>query len=219
MSPSRVGRPSPARCAASRAVSSAGQSSTRSDRRIASTMPSATDSPCSSRSPNPVSVSSAWPKVWPKFKCARTPALALVGADDGRLGDAAVMHPDGARLAIAVDHRPPVRLEPLEHRAIADHGMLEHLGIAGAQLARGQAVEAAGVGEHQLGLVEGADQILAGRGIDPGLAADRAVDLGEQGWSAAGRNPARASRCSRRSRPGRRSRRRRTPAPACPDRS
>src|SRR5690606_17326181 len=30
-------------------------------------------------------------------------------------------------------------------------------------------------------LVEGADEILAGLDIDPGLAADRAVDLGEQG--------------------------------------
>src|SRR3546814_8516685 len=29
--------------------------------------------------------------------------------------------------------------------------------------------------------MEGADQILAGRHVDPGLAADRGVDLGEEG--------------------------------------
>ena len=37
------------------------------------------------------------------------------------------------------------------------------------------------VGQHQPRLVESADQVLAVTGIDAGLAADRAVDLGQQG--------------------------------------
>ena len=38
----------------------------------------------------------------------------------------------------------------------------------------------AGVRQHQPRLVEGADEVLALRRVDPGLAADRAVDLGEE---------------------------------------
>src|SRR5436305_661418 len=46
--------------------------------------------------------------------------------------------------------------------------------------ARREGVEAIRVEQHRRRLVEGADQILAGRDVDPGLAADRAVDLGKQ---------------------------------------
>ena len=67
----------------------------------------------------------------------------------------------------------PVRLEPREEIGIAKQSVLCDFGIAGAELPLGQRVEQRGVGEHQDRLMEGADQILAMRGIDPGLSADR----------------------------------------------
>ena len=110
-------------------------------------------------------------------------ALALLGlvADDDRglhLAGAA----DGvqARVRVAGGEGGGVRLEPGEEAGVAEQAVLRHLGVAGAEVAGRQRVEERGVGEHQPRLVEGADEVLALGRVDPGLAADRAVDLGEQ---------------------------------------
>ena len=106
--------------------------------------------------------------------------LDLVGGDDARLGGAARRDRLQPRRP-AGEHRAPVAFEPGEEVAVADQAVFGHLGVAGAELARAQRVEDAGVGEHQRRLVEGADQVLAERRIDRRLAADAGIDLGEQG--------------------------------------
>ena len=70
-----------------------------------------------------------------------------------------------------------VGLQPGEERFVAEHAVFGDLGIAGAELARRQRVEHRGVGDHQHRLVKRAEQILALRRIDPGLAADGRIDL------------------------------------------
>ena len=73
-----------------------------------------------------------------------------------------------------------VLLQPGEEGFVAEHAVFGDLGIAGAELARRQRVEHGGVGDDQHRLVEGAEQILALRRIDAGLAADGGIDLRQQ---------------------------------------
>ena len=74
-----------------------------------------------------------------------------------------------------------VGLAPGEEGGIVDQAIFDDLGIAGTELAHVERVEEGGVGDDQRRLVKGADQILLAEGVDGGLAADRAVGLGEQG--------------------------------------
>ena len=72
-----------------------------------------------------------------------------------------------------------IELEVVE--AIArEEVVLGQLAQPAAVFAAGQRREGLGVAQHGRGLPERADQILALREIDTGLAADRGVDLGEQ---------------------------------------
>ncbi len=73
-----------------------------------------------------------------------------------------------------------VGLEQVEDRAVGDEAALDDLGQPGAELGLGQAVEDVGVGEDGDRRVERADQVLAGVGVDAGLAAHRGVDHAEQ---------------------------------------
>ena len=144
-------------------------------------MPSATASPCSSASPKPVSASSAWPKVWPKLSSAPLAGLALVGRDDGGLGGAALQHRLAPRGGIAREQRRRRRCSSQSKKSRSPmQPVFHHLGIAGEQLARRQRGERVDIGQHQHRLVERADQVLAVRRVDRGLAADRAVDLRQQ---------------------------------------
>ena len=59
--------------------------------------------------------------------------------------------------------------------------MLDHLGKALAVFAVGQGGQCVDVGQHEARLVERADEVFAGPGIDAGFAPDRAVDLGHDG--------------------------------------
>ena len=85
-----------------------------------------------------------------------------------------------ARSAAPDKHVAPVRLQPGEEGGIAEQPVFGDLGIAGAEFALRQRVEQRGVGDHQDRLMEGADQVLAVRRIDAGLAADRGIDLRQQ---------------------------------------
>jgi hypothetical protein len=73
-----------------------------------------------------------------------------------------------------------IGLEPGKERLVAEHSIFSYLGIAGAELPRRQRIEHRGVGDDEHGLMEGAEQVLALRRIDPGLAADGGIDLGQQ---------------------------------------
>src|SRR5262249_37141403 len=64
---------------------------------------------------------------------------------------------------------------------IAEQAELRDLGVAGAEITLRQSVEQRGIGDHQDRLMEGAGEILAVARVDAGLAADRGVDLRQQG--------------------------------------
>ena len=68
-----------------------------------------------------------------------------------------------------------------EQLAIADDAVFDHLGHAGAKLLDRQRCQHAGVDQHQPWLVKGADQVLAARMVDAGLATDRRIHHGQQG--------------------------------------
>ena len=111
--------------------------------------------------------------------------LALVGGDDGGLeghvaadeGDGALAGPRGGE----GEEEIGVALEFIEHGRVADEGVLDHLAEAGTQFAGGQRGEGGDVGDDGAGLVEGADEILAGGQVDGDLAADGGVDHAEEG--------------------------------------
>ena len=72
-------------------------------------------------------------------------------------------------------------LQPGEEGGVAQQAILQNLGVAGAHLPVGQGGEHIQVRQDEPGLVEGADQVLASRGVDGRLAAHRGVHLGQQG--------------------------------------
>ena len=105
--------------------------------------------------------------------------FAFVARHDRGLGAAGGGDGVLARRA-ALENIGVVGLQPGEERFIAEHAIFGDFGIAGAELARRQRVEHRGVGDHQHRLVKRAEQILALRRIDPGLAADGRIDLRQQ---------------------------------------
>ncbi len=68
----------------------------------------------------------------------------------------------------------------VEKWLIAEEAVFDDFGIAGAHLPGGKCCESVDVGEHENGLMEGADQVFAVRGVDASFAADGAIDLCEQ---------------------------------------
>ena len=71
-------------------------------------------------------------------------------------------------------------LEPREELRVADGRVLDDLRRARDELATRQRGERADVGEHEPGLVERPDEVLAAHVVDARLPADRRVDLREQ---------------------------------------
>ena len=79
--------------------------------------------------------------------------------------------------------------------------VLRHLAEPAAVLPLGQRGEHVGVAQHRGGLPERADEVLALGQVDPGLAADRGVDLAEQRGGHVHHRHARGGTRRRRSRP------------------
>ena len=152
------------------------------EKRNARAQPSATASPCFSASPKPVSASSAWPKVWPRLSRARRPRLALVLGDDLGLH----LHRAARRRGPAPPRRGPAPPAPFassqsKKAGVAQQAVLDAPRRSRRRISRSrQGRQHVEVGQHQPRLVEGADQVLAARRVDGGLAADRGVDLGQQ---------------------------------------
>ena len=117
--------------------------------------------------------------MWPRLSSARSPV-----SRSSRATIAALARHEVAiacsRARAAGENVGVVGLEPGEKRLVAEHAVFGDLGVAGAELARRQRVEHGGIGHHQYRLVKRAEQILAVRRIDPGLAADRGIDLRQQ---------------------------------------
>ena len=140
-------------------------------------MPIATASPCG----RPVSVSMAWPKLWPKLSKARCPLVSRSSpATSLVLARTQVSMARSRASASPASRAGAIRLAPGEEIGIVDQAVFDDLGIAGAQLAFGESGERRRIDQHQRGGMEGADQVLALGRVDPGLAADRGVGLGEQ---------------------------------------
>ena len=70
--------------------------------------------------------------------------------------------------------------QPIEKFGIAQHAVFQDLGIAGTHFAIRQGRQGIQIRQHERGLVKGAHQILACRGVDGRLAAYRAIDLCQQ---------------------------------------
>ncbi len=103
--------------------------------------------------------------------------LGLVTADDAGFHLDRPGHGAQAGRLVAGAQRGAFGFKPVEEGGVAEKAVLHHLAIARQKVAVGQGVEDVDVGQHQAGLVEGADEVLALRGVDPGLAADGTVDL------------------------------------------
>ena len=106
--------------------------------------------------------------------------LTLIRGDDARLRLDRASDGLGAQGFVAGQQGRAIRLAPFEEGGIVDQPVFHHLGIACAQLARGQGGKRADIGQHQRGLVERADQVLACARVDRGLAADAGIDLRQQ---------------------------------------
>jgi hypothetical protein len=105
--------------------------------------------------------------------------FAFVAADDQSLGATARGNRFDAFIA-ALENGLPVLFQPGEKLLVVNEAVFRDFGIAGAELARWQAVEHAGIGEHEDRLMKCADEVLALAGVDAGLAADGGVDLREE---------------------------------------
>ena len=97
--------------------------------------------------------------------------LGLVTRHHGGLRHAGVAY-RRAQSGSKREHAAPVLFQPAEEFGVVDQPVLGDLRIAGAELARIERRQDPGIGQHQRGLIEGADEILAVRRIDRRLAAD-----------------------------------------------
>ncbi len=106
-------------------------------------MPHATASPCV-QPVKPVALSSAWPKVWPRFRTARIPFSRGSSCDDAALdGKAATDHllHDGR---FAGQNPLPRCLQEAEELRVPDQGGLDDLGKPGEVLPLRKALQGAG---------------------------------------------------------------------------
>ena len=108
-------------------------------------------------------------------------ALALVFRDD--IGFDATRFFDRRRehRQVSGDDRFGVASQQIEEAAAGDHSVLDDLIEARSEFAPRQRAQKRGIDDDQRRLMERADQVLAERVIDSNLAADRAIDLRQQG--------------------------------------
>ena len=119
--------------------------------------------------------------MWPKLSSARSPSSRSSAATTAAFIRQLVTTACRIGSALKRAQRIALAFAPGEKFGVADQAVFDRLGIAGEQFAARQGGERIGVGQHQARLIKGADQVFAGARVNPGLAADRAVDLGQQG--------------------------------------
>ena len=71
-------------------------------------------------------------------------------------------------------------LQPVKERGVAQKAVFDHFTVACQKITPGQRAQHINVGQHMGWLMKCTHQILALRGVDPGLAPDRAVNLRQQ---------------------------------------
>ncbi len=106
--------------------------------------------------------------------------LALVARHDRGLGAAGGRNRMFARRAAGRRCRHGWPRARLKKGLVAEHAIFGDFRIAGAELARRQRIEHRSIGDHQNRLMKRAEQVLALRRIDAGLAADRRIHLRQQ---------------------------------------
>ena len=108
-------------------------------------------------------------------------ALAQVHRDHVGLHLDAEAYELRQRIAPDVRRRSRISRDDPRDPLVGDEARLDHLGEPRGDLLRGQAREQVEVAEHGRRLVEGADEVLPGGEVDPGLPADRGIDHGQHG--------------------------------------
>ena len=84
------------------------------------------------------------------------------------------------QIVLPAEQPGDVGLEVVEQLRVEDHAVLDHFAQSGAIVSLGQRVERRRVDQDAHRLQERADHVLRARQIDADLAADAAVDLGQQ---------------------------------------
>ena len=120
--------------------------------------------------------------MWPKLRTARRP----VSSRSSRATTSALSRQLATTIrrrasVVAAEDRVGVALEAGEEVAVEDHAVLDDLGQPAPQLAVGRVRRVARIDPDAGRLMEGADDVLGAGMVDADLAADGAVDLGEQG--------------------------------------
>jgi len=154
-------------------------SPSRDDRSPARHRPQPTASPCSQR-PKPGQCLDRVPERVPEIQQRALALFALIAPNDARLDLAGARDRVRKRLLIQCQQRRQLAHRALEVIVIGQKAMLEHFRQPCRQLARRQAAQHRRVGHDHRRLVKSADQVLAGRMVDAGLAADRGIDLRQQ---------------------------------------
>src|SRR5262245_22938938 len=108
-------------------------------------------------------------------------ALGFVLGDNARLHLATRGHRPDACLRVASKDGLGIRFQPNEKWSIADEPVFRHFGIAGGEFALGERVEKGDVNQDRARLMKGANEILAMRRIDSGLAANGRFHLRQEG--------------------------------------
>ena len=116
----------------------------------------------------------------PVVEDAAQPALALVLRHDVRLDAARFDDCRREHRRIAIEHGLRLARQQFEQAAARDHSVLDHFVEAGSEFTPGQGLQQERVDDDETRLMEGTDQVLAERMVDPHLAAHRAVHLRQQ---------------------------------------
>jgi len=106
--------------------------------------------------------------------------LAFVANHDLRLDLAVAGDQFGQDVLLAGSDRLGIRFLPRQERRVADRGVLDAFAQPGRVVTPRQRRQQVGIDHHRARLVEGADEVLAGRVVQPGLPAHRRVDGGFQ---------------------------------------
>ena len=104
----------------------------------------------------------------------------LVAHDDPGFRAHARFNRAGERRNVVGEDGVPICFEPVEELPITQQAIFGDLGISRFHLAQRPGRQSFRIGQHEAGLMEGADQVFAVRGIDARLAANRAIDLGQK---------------------------------------
>jgi len=109
------------------------------------------------------------------------PPLPLIGGDNAGFNGTAGFDDRLAKFGIGeAGQSLEIEGEQGEEGAIADQCVFDHFTQSGEAVTDLEGGEQCRIDADQFGLMKGADEVLAEGVIDPGLAADAAVDLGEQ---------------------------------------